>query len=166
VLALSRGEDQEYQQACAKMVEQASASDDDTSRRFAVWACCLGAEAVSSYEPVIVLARTGVQQHPDSQQDRINLGGILMRAGQFEEARKVLDHPTAAATDETSSAAYVHYFLAMTQHHLGNASEAALQLRRANDLADQDQAATTSWRRKVSLELLRKEAGSLISFKE
>lgn len=62
-----------------------------------------------------------------------------------------------------TSPAYVHYFLAMTEHHLGHSDEAKGHLQKANEIAEAELSKLPPWNRKLTLELLRKEATALLN---
>ena len=50
----------------------------------------------------------------------------------------------------------------MTEHHLGQADAARIQLRTAHELADKELADSVPWNRRLTIELLRHEAQTLI----
>ena len=51
-----------------------------------------------------------------------------MRAGKYAEAKTQLDKALAADESDHTSSSDIHYFLAMTEHHLGNTAAASMQL--------------------------------------
>ena len=68
--------------------------------------------------------------------------------------------------DGPSSPAYCWYFLAMTHHKLGSSDEAQKWLAKAVEWTDnalQDEENTVTWNRRLTLELLRREAEALIA---
>jgi tetratricopeptide (TPR) repeat protein len=95
------------------------------------------------------------------------LGAALFRAGQLDEARKVLTNAAGAATPGTTSPAYSWYFLAMTHHRLGNPAEARSWYDKAvrhteEVLAKDREEGSLPWNRRATLELLRDEAAALL----
>ena len=136
------------------------------------WTCLLGPEAIEDYGPVVRLAEQAVEADPKSDSYLKTLGCVLYRAGRFEEAvqrlteaDKLTEAPDAASK---SSPAYAWYFLAMAEHKVGHEEEAQKWLDKANEwtdkvLAEHDEGtAPLAWNRKLTLELLREEAGKLM----
>ncbi|MEZ6039695.1 MAG: tetratricopeptide repeat protein [Planctomycetaceae bacterium] len=64
------------------------------------------------------------------------LGAILFRAGDLDEAHKVLNEALDLPTQDGNSPASVHYFLAMNEHHRGHSDNAKSHLQKANEVAD------------------------------
>ena len=93
------------------------------------------------------------------------MGAIQMRAGQYEQALVWFDKALEAEATSDTSSAYASFFAAMTRHRLDQSDEARSLLADAIKLADaelNDPASVPSWNRKLTLELLRREAESLI----
>ena len=102
------------------------------------------------------------------------LGGVLYRAGLFEEsierltaADQLLRNPNARSRGLATS---VWFFLAMAHDRIGHRSEAQQSLDRAIDAmnkeisnADQDGGAPVSWTRRLTLKFLRDEAQALLN---
>ena len=130
---------------------------------FTTWACSLASNAVDDYSPVIVLARKAVDSEPENAQYLTGLGAVLFRAGQFDEAQKTLLQSLDKAADEKTSPSYAHYFLAMTEHRRGKTEEAKRHLQTANELAESELATSPVWNRRLTLELLRKEAQQMLA---
>ena len=150
-----------------KQGEQAhSKSGKADAVHFAAWSCALAPEAVEDYALAIRLARKACEETPNSQQYLNGLGAILMRAGEYEQASEQLKKALALSDDEKTSPSYTRYFLAMTEHHLGNSETAQEHLTQANASAAQELAGSSAWNRKLTLELLRREAEALISNEE
>ena len=97
-----------------------------------------------------------------NQQYLYALAAILFRAGEFAEARTQLEAALQVAENDVTSPAYSQLFLAMTQHQLGDEEAARELLRTANQSAAEELAGSPTWNRKLTLELLGKEATSLI----
>ena len=89
-------------------------------------------------------------------------GALLYRADRLEEAVDVLK---TSAEEEVNifNRTYTHYFLAMAHHRLGHAVEAKKWFQRAvTQTEKQVQNESTLWNRRLTLQLLRKEAAALI----
>ena len=92
-----------------------------------------------------------------------------MRAGLYEQALQSLEKSEQSEFNPNTSDAYLAFFQAITQQHLGQASLAHESLAEATALADQelnDETKRLSWNRELTLELLRNEAETLISSNE
>jgi len=156
-------EDRElYKAQCQSLVESTKATAKPIEEHFAAWTCALSTSAVEDYTAAIELSRGAVEAEPTNSQFLNGLGAILMRAGMYAEARPYLEGIISNPDSEATSKTYTHYFLALTEHHLGQADAARIQLRTANELADKEPATSVSWNRRLTIELLRKEAQALI----
>ena len=160
LLSLAAHDLPRYEELCAKMLEAFADSKNPVEMHATIWTSAMAADAIDDYAPAITLARRAVQQSLDKQQYIDELGAILMRSGQYTEAKAELK--TALAVEGSTSQSYAHYFLAMTEHHLGNVQAAKDHLKNANKLSAAILADSPAWNRKLTLELLRKEAETLI----
>ncbi len=91
------------------------------------------------------------------------LGAILYRAGRFEEAVKRLDE--ARKADKQGGNVTDWLFLAMAHQRLKHADEAKRCLGKAVALMDRPGGKDTpplAWQRKVTWQLLRREAAELV----
>lgn len=86
-----------------------------------------------------------------------------MRAGKYDEALTQLERAIQTESDDNSSLGYTHYFLSMTRHAQGDQTETQTQLRKANEIAESELSGDTSWNRRLTFELLRKESESLVT---
>ncbi|PHS06951.1 MAG: hypothetical protein COA78_13840 [Blastopirellula sp.] len=152
-----------YQQTCQKMLTTFADSDEPLAIHSTVWTCGLAPNAIEDYAPAIRLARHIVAKEPNNKQYLNDLGTILMRAGQYGAAKVELEKALAAGESVMISSNYIRYFLAMTEHHLGHKQAAQDQLQTANDAATKELEDSPVWNRKLTLELLRKEAEALIN---
>ena len=158
-------EEAAYRKACGVMLEKFAATEESNEARFTAWTCALSPNALEDYAPAVQLAERAVKAEPKLASHQQSLGAILYRAGSFQEAREHLNIAAESAQTERTSAAYGWYFLAMTHHRLGHADEAREWLAKANEQADRelnDAGSPAPWTRKLTLELLRKEAEELL----
>ncbi len=165
LLSAHFGNLEQYKTCCSRMVERfrESKSSTETENHFTAWTCTLAPDALDDYERAITLARRSVENEPSNQQHIGGLGAILMRAEKYDEAQKQLGKAIEAGANDNSSLGYIHYFLAMTEHQLGNTKEAQSQLRKANEVAESELSDSPAWNRRLTLQLLRKEAESQIT---
>ena len=161
-LLLAAEHDSRYVDVCARMLRQFNDSEQFIETHFAAWTCALAPNAIENYADAIALGRAAVEAEPANPQFLNGLGAILMRAGLYAEAKPYLEGIINHAGHETTSKTYTPYFLAMTEHHLGNAEAAGTHLKTAHELADKELADSIPWNRKLTIELLRKEAQALI----
>jgi tetratricopeptide (TPR) repeat protein len=151
------------------MLARFSESTNAAELNFTVWTAALAPQALDDYAPAIALAQRGVELSKDNPEAIRSLGAILYRAGKYEEAAQHLA-PLAARAEKASpeaktSAAYPLFFLAMAQHQLGKTDEARGTLQKAVELTKAeltDEKSPPLWNRRLTLELLQKEAQSLI----
>jgi superkiller protein 3 len=167
--ALAVGDAARYRQACARLVQSSATFDDAQQLRFLAWTCALAPAALDDYAPALAWATKSVELEPEKPQAQNTLAALLHRAGRHQEA---LDRLIALEkqqadpnSDPTTSPAYTWYLLALTHHSLEHAETAKDYLAKANARTDQELAHKDNppvWNRRVTLELLRKEAEALI----
>ena len=165
LLALKLDERNIYQELCQQLVAVVKEDDEESPCHFAAWTAALAPDALEDYGKAIALAANSVQQEPDDKQFQTGLGAIQMRSGLYEEALVTLEKSLETATNSKTSNAYATFFRAMTLHHLGRGDDARQALTDAIKLSDQelsDESNPPSWNRRLTLELLRKEAETLI----
>jgi serine/threonine protein kinase/Tfp pilus assembly protein PilF len=151
-----------YKAQCQTLVDSTKATAEPIEKHFAAWTCALSTNAVNDYTNAIALGRAAVEAEPTNSQFLNGLGAILVRAGMYAEAKPYLEGTVHSADSEGTSKTYTHYFLALTEHHLGQVDAASAQLKAADELADKELAASPPWNRRLTIELLRQEAEVLI----
>ncbi|PHR85896.1 MAG: hypothetical protein COA78_38680, partial [Blastopirellula sp.] len=155
-----------YHTCCRKMLATFAGSDEPFATYFTAWTCALAPNTDEIYAPVIKLARHAVEKEQNNKQYLNGLGAILMRSSQYDAAKVELEKALALGNSDNTSSSYIRYFLAMTEHHLGHNQAAKDQLKIANYAAKEELKDTDkppAWNRKLTLELLRKEAEVLIN---
>ncbi|MFO0903891.1 MAG: protein kinase [Pirellulales bacterium] len=160
LLAMDQVED------CVKLREKiltaVSKTHDAESRQ---WTVLLGGFIPSrpaDSKVALALAQSLVAEDPGNQDYLLALGAVHLRAGNHDEALASLAQALGATPTRRLSPSYVHYFLALTEHHLGRADRAREHLQKADALAEPDLRSAAPWNRKLTIELLRKEATALI----
>jgi tetratricopeptide (TPR) repeat protein len=156
-----------YRETCRKMVIALAGSQDPQAMNFAAWTCCLAPGALDDWNPAIDLARRAVAAQPESLQLQNTLGTILSRAGQHDEAIRILSDVAeklpAADASSTIEPAYTWFALARAQAAAGHVDEAKSWLDKAFAAAEtsllQTKSATEplAWNRRLSLELMAAE---------
>ena len=158
-----------YQQTCAEILERFGQPEDAKASNWVAWTCVLAPEAVSDLAAAVRLAEMAVAATP-SDSYRNTLGAILYRAGQFEAAIDEFDQFLATWDEQNMptqiSPAYTWFFLAMAHHRQGNDDESREYLEQATTWTEREIADKPAWNRKLTLELLRKEADSLIGIRK
>ena len=158
------------------MLGQFAETEDAQTANFTAWSCALAADAVGDFSLPIALAERAVELDPNNDFHLKNLGAILYRAGRIDEALAKLNEADELQGDprhgSDSSPAYTWYFLAMTHRALGNNDEATKWYEKAavwtSEVlapASEDGAPKPSvpWNRRLTLELLQKEASELLA---
>jgi tetratricopeptide (TPR) repeat protein len=151
------------------MLTKSTQSKDAEELAFTTWTAALAPQALDDYGPATALARRAVELNKDNSAAVRSLGAILYRAGEYDEAALQLapltDNAKNPGPQAKSSSAYPLFFLAMAQHQLGKKEEARATLARAAKLTNAELSDATNpppWNRKLTLELLQKEAEGLI----
>ena len=102
-------------------------------------------------------------------QDFLDLGAILYRAGRFEEAIEKLEEfvtilETEGRLPTKMSPSFAWFFLAMAHQQVGQHEQAKKWLAKATEQAEQERADIPQWwwNRRLTLELLEAEARQLL----
>ncbi|HEV3263823.1 MAG TPA: tetratricopeptide repeat protein [Gemmataceae bacterium] len=163
-----------YRKACAGILEHFGKAEDATGADLAAWACVLAPDAVADYPGLLRWAEKLAAGQPKDFVRLSPLGAALYRAGRFAEAAQRLKEAHGAfspADEKRTTIAYSEFFLAMVHHHLGRAEEARKWLEKAGRHAEEGQVkkpedaaspARVPWNRRLTLQLLRREAEVLI----
>ena len=117
----------------------------------------MGPAAVKDFEP-LVREQTRVIG-PDPDPNLLNtLGGLLYRAGRFEDAVKRLEQ--AIASRDKVGIVHDFLFLAMAHQRLGHGDEARKWLEKSGRAVEQ--AEGESWDQRLEMDLLKREAEALL----
>jgi serine/threonine protein kinase/Flp pilus assembly protein TadD len=175
LLRLHLGDREGYAKACTAILKRYSEQANVTVADLALWTCVLAADAVAVYPRLVQWGEKLVAARPKDFASLDTLGIALYRAGRFEDALKRLSEANAVykPADEVRTArGYNLFFLAMVHHRLGHAEEARKWLHRAIEETDGTQAnkplhktgdARIAWNRRLTYQLLRREAESLVN---
>lgn len=155
---LGAGQMEEYRRTCADMLQRFGRAEDPISTHWIASTCVLVPEAVENLNHVIQLAEKAVEANDTIA--RLNtLGAVLYRAGRFDEAIQKLGGSTAYTS--------TWFFMAMTHYQLGHFDESRKWLDKAVEQAEQEIQDTRSWwKRRLTLQLLRREAELLMGKSE
>jgi Flp pilus assembly protein TadD len=130
------------------------------------WTTVLAPDAVTDLDQPVQLAESALRS--DSVQYSTTLGAAHYRAGHFAEAVRQLNQAISASAPAGTgptvlSTAYTWFFLAMSYQRLGQFQDARGSLDKARKQMDQEtQAPNIAWNRRLTLQLLRKEAETLL----
>jgi Flp pilus assembly protein TadD len=133
----------------------------------AAWTCVLAPDGVVEPGQVVELAEKLAAQDPKNRSRQTILGAALYRAGRFKEAERRLNQAAALPADGLQPVEYTWYFLAMAHQRLGHAREARAWLEKCHKQMEQKaKDANLPWNRRLSLELLRREAEALLGIEK
>jgi tetratricopeptide (TPR) repeat protein len=167
LLALALGEHEQYQADCEAMLDTFKDTEQTiASHYFAVWTCVLGPDAVDDYAMALQLAQKTGDAAPEDQFSITVLGAAQFRDGQFDKAMESFSAASGGEESEKTSNAYIAYFRSMTEYQLNRPEAARESLAQANKMADaelNDADNPPAWNRKLTLQLLRKEAEGLMT---
>jgi tetratricopeptide (TPR) repeat protein len=178
MLCLHDGNLDGYRKVCADMLQRFGKADEPDAG-YAAWTSALTTNAGADPAHLVLLAEKAVAKSPKEHWDVNLLGAALYRAGRFDEAVKRLTEATALNADPyRTNMLYTWFFLAMAHHRLGHADEARRWLEKAahateealkppagtSDKSSMNAPGTIppNWNRKLTLQLLRREAEELI----
>jgi tetratricopeptide (TPR) repeat protein len=178
LLCLGAGDTASYRASCRAMVEDFQSASDPGVLKWVGWAATLGPGALDDYaELVEKLRRSALQLSGlDGPAYRFYLGGLLARAGRYTEAAEELEevhrHLKEAGAYVDFSPAYCKSLLAICYAHLGQEEAARhwyelatmdVETLLPGKQGDADAANTVPWNRRLTLELLQKEAEAALS---
>jgi serine/threonine protein kinase/Flp pilus assembly protein TadD len=163
-----------YRKACAPILQRFRKMAKQPAANLAAWGCALAPEAVADYPRLVRWAERVVADQPNDVACRTTLGAVLYRAGRFDEALKLLNEAQRAhkpADEQRITRAYIAYFLAMAHHRLGHHEEVRHWLDKATWQSEpkkpgQASGVSLAWNRRLTLQLLRREAEQLLQGKE
>jgi predicted Zn-dependent protease len=156
-----------YRSVCAAGLAQFACTEKPDAANWIAWTCALAPGAVDDWKSPLRLAQQASRGDPKSESYHTTFGAVLYRAGRIEEAIQELEKTTKlfkapGANAAQTSPAYPWFFLAMAHRRRGNPEQSRRCLTRATELADRENINQPSWNRKLTLELLRREASSAI----
>jgi hypothetical protein len=174
IAQLRLGDEAGYREANAAMFHVPSDYDED--KTLCLWICCLGPHPGENLSLQIKQAQELAAKHSANGYsgtafarwaDLGVLGGLLYRAGLYEQAAQRLEESLAAYPDDALRAFRTaldrQLLLAMTKWQLGQRDEARLLLAETLPAIDEWlQKPFNTWMRRAEIELLRREAEALI----
>jgi WD40 repeat protein/Tfp pilus assembly protein PilF len=162
---LGAADQKAYRDACARMMHQFAGNETASAGHWLAWSCVLAPDAVSSLPEAVKAAGRAVSEELDSSRHLNTLGAILYRAGSYEESVEWMNEIVEHDSEEHYSPAYTWFFLAMAHHQLGHEEEGRTWLKKAIDRAEEETQdnANIAWNRRLTLDLLRTEAESLLA---
>jgi WD40 repeat protein/Flp pilus assembly protein TadD len=181
LLKLAVGDAKGYRRACRKLFDGRDRLSGLRNPRAAprtayrlVWACVVAADGLEDYAPLLDFAEEAVTlDRRDSYGCARALGGALLRAGRLEAAVQQLEKAASLQPGTPSTS----LLLALAHHRLGHADEARQCLDKAVQQMEQltrqrpknagSEATDVApdellWTERLSLQLLRREAETLI----
>jgi serine/threonine protein kinase/tetratricopeptide (TPR) repeat protein len=165
LLCLRRNHREGYRTACASMLERFGEDAKALVTDLALWASVLAPDAVKDYPRLLRWVEKLVAAQPKGFAVLNTVGAALYRSGQFSKAIERLNEAQAAykpADEVRQSIAYVWYFLAMAHQRSGDAESAKTWLAKAVKHSDEAVRKPLSWNRKLTLQLLRREAEEVL----
>jgi tetratricopeptide (TPR) repeat protein/WD40 repeat protein len=159
---------------CRRMRQAVPRATASLTENFVAWTAILGDPRAGDWEEVVARAQWAVERGPFDIQRIVSVGAAHYRAGNLDKAWQDLDRAHGLLKEpssrQSSSPAYLWYFLAMTSHALGQADDARTWFEKAvqwgESLAAESEASRRSavaWNREVTLALLRAEAENLLA---
>jgi len=175
-LACLAGDDLDgYRRTCARMLERIAPNARPADAYWIVWTCALGPGSTAEPAQTVRLAEKVVANPLPAFDSATALGASLYRARRFEEAagrlREVVAAHESGKSVQRQPIAYTLYFLAMAEHRLGHSDEARKCLELAADSVAKREAKegldafgvdTIPWNRRITLQLLHREAETVL----
>jgi tetratricopeptide (TPR) repeat protein len=174
-LAIARlrlGDEAGYREACAAMLDVPDDNADDSVPYQRLSILCLGPHpgedlSVQLKQAEVFVTNKSSYQFDHPSVDLRVLGGLLYRAGQYEQAAQRLTESIAARSNDPLRAFRegldTQLLLAMTKWQLGQRDEARRQLAATQGALDEWlRSPSNFWLRRAWVEILRREAEALI----
>jgi tetratricopeptide (TPR) repeat protein len=159
LLCLHVGDTNGYRAAAARILKRLSHSGNPSGDlSLMLWVSVLAPSAVADPGSAVSVAEMGPSDHDGL----LSRGAALYRAGRLKEAARRLAEAEPMPEGNTSRV-YTWLFLAMTHYRLGHAEEARRWLSKAVQEIDNPSGESRPWNRKLTLQLLRREAEALLS---
>jgi tetratricopeptide (TPR) repeat protein len=167
----------DYRQICMAALARLDPARKVDAAHWPVWTCVLAPDAVADWNEPLRLAEKGVADNPKSYRALHLHGAVLYRAGQYREALERLTEAEQAYQPDDgklNAVAYNWLFLGMAHHRLRHAEEAKTWHDKAVQWVDQETAKKPKepsaanllpWNRRLTLQLLRREAEELLQQK-
>jgi tetratricopeptide (TPR) repeat protein len=166
-LELNRRED--YKRMARAGITRSVNSVDIEELHWANWTTLLIPGTIDHEERFLELTERLLQAKAEDKRFLLTRGAAFFRLGQFADAKRYLLRADKQPDDPRTSPAYIWYFLAMTEHQLGNHDGAREQMDKATAYReeelrkDRDSPGALAWNRRLTLDLLAAEAGALIT---
>jgi serine/threonine protein kinase/Flp pilus assembly protein TadD len=159
-----------YRSVCAAMLDRFSRTEDPAVANWVAWTLVLAPDAVKDLDQAVKLAEIAVSGAPKNDTYSLTLGSALYRAGHFGQAIRRLNEISTVrepATTTPASTISAWFFLAVAHHRLGHADEARKWLEKASKRVEEEtknpsNEANRAWNRRLTWQLLRREAEALI----
>ncbi len=165
VCLLAAGRVEEYSRLCERLAAAEVKSGYVTRKESWIFVLSPGARGIDRMLPLIEEMVTHPYAEPSDL--LLVLGAMLYRQGQYEAALVRLKKQGVAARGKEGPTPWDSLFLAMICHRLGQKEEARQWLQKAIDAAraQTEGAASPDWVKKQELELLLREAESVVQGK-
>jgi len=174
LVCLARDDIDGYRNTCAGMLDRFGRTPRPGDAYWLAWTCALRADSTNEPARAVGLAEGLVADATPDFDNLAVLGAALYRAGRYSEAAKRLHEAVAAQPTDSMQRQPITYtwlFLAMAEHQLGHSDQARKWLDGAADAfaeRDRKEGAVAPandgnpWNRRVTLQLLRREAEALL----
>jgi tetratricopeptide (TPR) repeat protein len=166
LLHLGAGDTAGYRKHCQVLLEQALKTRNPAQANNLVWACTLAPGAVPDPKPLVERMEKEFQTGPAPWWYFSTLGAALYRAERFDDAVRRIEEGIELQGKGGMPQEWL--FLAMAHQRLGHAAQARKwldQTRRAIEPGDPKKPAPgagSSWSDRIEIQLLRREAQTLI----
>jgi serine/threonine protein kinase/WD40 repeat protein len=159
-----------YRYVCSRMIQRFDRKFNNEQADWIARTCALAPSAAEDWAKPMNFAEKAHSVDRLSPDRNNHRGAVLFRAGHFKEADEYLAEAhkalkeTPGAQDTTI---YNLLFRAMVKQRLGNSAEAAEWLKKAVDEMNQPAVdALNDWSKSLTLQLLRREAATLVAKKD
>jgi tetratricopeptide (TPR) repeat protein len=155
-----------YARACTALLERTSEAHEAVAWNNAAWVCTYLPDALPDLAPAVALAEKAVAVQRNH--NHLNtLAAVLYRAGKLDEAVRRFEE--GMKLHDKGGTVLDWLFLAMAHHRLGHASDAQQWLdkalawmRQVEEGKVKDAEAERNWRARLELQLLTREAETLL----
>ncbi|MCA9135594.1 MAG: protein kinase [Planctomycetales bacterium] len=151
------GDVDQYRKTCKRMLKDYQDSQRPGPNQYVAWTCAIAPDAFQDYSSVIEMARKPLlAEVTPTTAFTVTLAAVLVRAGQYHEARELLESINSDQLT-TLSPAYRDYFHAIACHALGDYDAASKSFESAKRQTETELASGPGWVREQTLRLFRAE---------
>jgi serine/threonine protein kinase len=166
LLALRIGRAARYRDFCRRLVKGIGPRPQVKACWDIAWTSVISPQALEDFDQAVAAATRAATFEPDMCRSQLILGGVLFRAGRYQDAITHLSRALATKGGVEVQKAHAGFLLAMSHRHLGNVDASKRSYEAALKSTERLLGTTSTplrWTEQMTLHLLQEEAGAVLS---